>query len=128
MSDEKAAGKGVEDFGAAVEDCIRTATNSVLDQQKAIWTSFRETISTQLGGDSTNKATQETAKLMMSSFLQFAGMERDMRKRFVDLHVSFADRQIEILESHRQSAAGGGATATKKSGGQAKKPNKKTRP
>lgn len=121
MSDEKAAGKGAEDFGAAVEDCIRTATDAVLDQQKAIWTSFRDTISTQLGGDATHQATQETAKLMMSSFLQFTGMEREMRKRFVDLHVSFADRQIEILESHRQAAGGGNKKKSDSQGSKAKK-------
>jgi hypothetical protein len=47
---------------------------------------------------------------MMSSFLEFAGMEREMRKRLVELQVEFADKQIALLESHRRSVS------TKKSG------------
>jgi len=99
----------VEDFGEAVDEYVRSASDAVLDQQKAVWSSFRDVAST-WADDSANQAVRETAKLMMSSFLEFAGMEREMRKRLVDLQVDFADKQIALLESHRRSVG------TKKSG------------
>jgi hypothetical protein len=99
----------VEDFGEAVDEYVRSASDAVLDQQKAVWSSFRDVAST-WADDSANQAVRETAKLMMSSFLEFAGMERDMRKRLVELQVDFADKQIALLESHRRSVG------TKKNG------------
>ncbi len=99
----------MEDFGEAVDEYVRSASDAVLDQQKAVWSSFRDVAST-WADDSANQAVRETAKLMMSSFLEFAGMEREMRKRLVDLQVDFADKQIALLESHRRSVG------TKKSG------------
>lgn len=110
MANKNGSARGsVEDFGEAVDEYVRSASDAVLDQQKAVWSSFRDVAST-WADDSANQAVRETAKLMMSSFLEFAGMEREMRKRLVDLQVDFADKQIALLESHRRSVG------TKKSG------------
>ena len=109
-----AAGGAVEDFGEAVDDYVRSASDAVLVQQKAVWSSFRDVAST-WADDGANEAVRETAKLMMSSFLEFAGMEREMRKQLVALQVDFADKQIALLESHRRSIG------TKRSGAKRKK-------
>jgi hypothetical protein len=115
-----------EAFAAAVEESVQSATNAVLDQQKAVWSSFRDIARTHLGGDHVNKTAQETAKLMLSSFLEFAGMEREMRKRFVDLQVSFADEQIDLLNEHqRASNAASKKKASKKKASKKKASKKK---
>jgi hypothetical protein len=103
VANKKGSATGaVDDFGEAVDEYVRSASDAVLEQQKAVWSSFRDIAST-WADDSANQAVRETAKLMMSSFLEFAGMEREMRKQFVDLQVDFADRQIELIEAHRRS-------------------------
>jgi hypothetical protein len=110
--DSRGQGRSVfDDFGAAFSECMRSAANAVLDQQKAVWTSYRDLLETQLGGDTIDRATRETAKLMMTSFLSFVSFERDMRKRLIDMHVSFANLQIELLESHRRPSNGGDGKA-----------------
>jgi hypothetical protein len=119
-----------EAFAAAIEDGVNVATNAVLDQQRAVWSSFRDIARNQLAGDQVNKAARETAKLMLSSFLEFAGMEREMRQRFVDLQVSFADQQIELLDQHqRESNAAAKKKAQKRAKESAarKKASKKTK-
>jgi hypothetical protein len=104
VASKNGSARGVgEDFGEAVDEYLRSASDAVLDQQKAVWSSFRDVAST-WADDSANQAVRETAKLMMSSFLEFAGMEREMRKRLVELQVEFANKQIELIESHRSSA------------------------
>jgi hypothetical protein len=114
VANKKGSASGaVEDFGEAVDEYLRSASDAVLDQQKAVWSSFRDIAST-WADDTANQGARETAKLMMSSFLEFAGMEREMRKQFVALQVDFADKQIALLESHRRSVGAKKSGAKKK--------------